>query len=53
MLSYPSQGCVDGKSGDHILLAPPYTVSDEELDIIIDITQKSLQSQLDKIKDHD
>jgi len=23
VLTYPMQGCVDGKSGDHILLAPP------------------------------
>jgi adenosylmethionine-8-amino-7-oxononanoate aminotransferase len=53
MLSYPSQGCVDGKSGDHILLAPPYTVSDDELDTIIAITKKSLETQLKKIKDHD
>ena len=48
MLSYPSQGCVDGINGDHILLAPPYTVSDEELDFIIKITYKSLLKQLNK-----
>lgn len=53
MLSYPSQGCIDGISGDHILLAPPYTVSDGELDTIIKITLSSLQTQLDKIKNHD
>lgn len=49
MLSYPSQGCVDGISGDHILLAPPYTVTDEELEIIINKTSLSLKNQLDKI----
>ncbi len=50
MLSYPSQGCVDGLSGDHILLAPPYTVTDEELDIIIETTKKCLDNQLAKVK---
>lgn len=30
VLTYPSQGCVDGLRGDHILLAPPFIVSDEE-----------------------
>lgn len=49
MLSYPSQGCVDGISGDHILLAPPYTVSDEELETIINKTSLGLQNQLDMI----
>jgi adenosylmethionine-8-amino-7-oxononanoate aminotransferase len=30
VLMYPSQGCVDGARGDHILLAPPFILSDEE-----------------------
>jgi adenosylmethionine-8-amino-7-oxononanoate aminotransferase len=50
MLSYPSQGCVDGISGDHILLAPPYTITDDELEIIVSTVKKSLNDQLDKAK---
>jgi len=49
MLSYPSQGCVDGIKGDHILLAPPYTVSDEELETIAQKTLLSFQNQIDKL----
>jgi adenosylmethionine-8-amino-7-oxononanoate aminotransferase len=30
VLTYPSQGCADGLRGDHILLAPPFTISAEE-----------------------
>jgi adenosylmethionine-8-amino-7-oxononanoate aminotransferase len=30
VLTYPSQGCVDGVRGDHILLAPPFIVSPRE-----------------------
>jgi adenosylmethionine-8-amino-7-oxononanoate aminotransferase len=30
VLTYPTQGCVDGHRGDHILLAPPFTISPEE-----------------------
>ncbi|HSC77723.1 MAG TPA: aminotransferase class III-fold pyridoxal phosphate-dependent enzyme, partial [Candidatus Acidoferrales bacterium] len=30
IVTYPIQGCVDGESGDHILLAPPFTLSAEE-----------------------
>jgi len=30
VLTYPTKGCVDGHRGDHILLAPPFTISQEE-----------------------
>jgi adenosylmethionine-8-amino-7-oxononanoate aminotransferase len=31
LLVYPMQGCVDGISGDHILLAPPAVITKEEI----------------------
>ena len=31
LICYPAGGTVDGQSGDHILLAPPFIVSDEDL----------------------
>jgi adenosylmethionine-8-amino-7-oxononanoate aminotransferase len=30
VLTYPTQGCVDGLRGDHILLAPPFSVNEGE-----------------------
>jgi len=30
VLTYPTQGCVDGTNGDHILLAPPFIITPEE-----------------------
>jgi len=30
ILTYPTQGCVDGVNGDHILLAPPFVISQQE-----------------------
>ena len=33
---YPSGGTVDGRCGDHVLLAPPFIVSDSELDLIVE-----------------
>jgi len=30
VLTYPTQGCVDGTRGDHILLAPPFTLTPAE-----------------------
>jgi adenosylmethionine-8-amino-7-oxononanoate aminotransferase len=33
---YPSGGTADGKSGDHVLLAPPYIASAQDIDMIVD-----------------
>ncbi|MXP62249.1 aspartate aminotransferase family protein [Roseomonas sp. M0104] len=33
---YPGGGTADGRAGDHILLAPPYTATDEEIDLIVE-----------------
>lgn len=33
VLTYPTQGCVDGVNGDHILLAPPFIITAEECHI--------------------
>jgi len=33
VLTYPTQGCVDGMNGDHILLAPPFIITEEECHI--------------------
>jgi adenosylmethionine-8-amino-7-oxononanoate aminotransferase len=27
VMTYPTQGCVDGERGDHILIAPPFTIT--------------------------
>ena len=35
LLCYPSGGCADGVSGDHVLLAPPFIVSADEVAEIV------------------
>jgi adenosylmethionine-8-amino-7-oxononanoate aminotransferase len=42
VLTYPSQGTVDGKSGDHILLAPPFIITPQECQLIGDALQFAL-----------
>jgi hypothetical protein len=32
LLVYPMQGCVDGVSGDHVLIAPPAVITADEID---------------------
>jgi len=46
LLIYPSGGTVDGRSGDHILLAPPYNATDGELDVIVDLLGETLDAIL-------
>ena len=36
MICYPAQGCADGTAGDHVLLGPCFTLTPEEIDIIVD-----------------
>ena len=31
LLVYPMQGCVDGYAGDHLLIAPPAVISDQQI----------------------
>ena len=35
LMVYPMGGTIDGVRGDHVLLAPPFTVSDDQLDSIV------------------
>ena len=42
ILTYPTQGCVDGIRGDHILLAPPFIISPEESALIATALRSAL-----------
>lgn len=40
---YAASGTVDGTRGDHVILAPPYIVSKEEVDMIVDTTARIVE----------
>jgi adenosylmethionine-8-amino-7-oxononanoate aminotransferase len=46
LLIYPMGGTVDGRCGDHVLLAPPFISSEPELDRIVERLARSLQRTL-------
>jgi len=46
LLIYPMSGTIDGVNGHHILLAPPYTVTIEALDELVDKLALSLEKVL-------
>jgi len=35
LLCYPMGGTIDGRQGDHVLLAPPFIINDDELDQLV------------------
>lgn len=36
LMCYPMGGTIDGQRGDHVLLAPPFIVSESDIDAIVD-----------------
>ena len=46
---YPAGGTMDGRSGDHVLLAPPYIATPENIDMIVDRLGTAVDSALKSI----
>ncbi|MBA8821777.1 aspartate aminotransferase family protein [Ochrobactrum sp. P6BS-III] len=46
LLCYPMGGTIDGIRGDHVLLAPPYIVQPEEVDLIVDRVSAAIDAAL-------
>jgi len=42
IMSYPIQGCVDGTRGDHILLAPPFTITSAMIQMLATGLEKAI-----------
>ena len=43
LLVYPMQGCVDGIAGDHLLLAPPAVITNEQIEWSVDQLSAAIQ----------
>jgi adenosylmethionine-8-amino-7-oxononanoate aminotransferase len=46
LICYPSSGTADGTDGDHVLLAPPFTITDAEIGEIVDRLAPALAAVL-------
>ena len=42
LICYPGGGTVDGRAGDHVLLAPPYIVDRSAIDQIVDLLETAI-----------
>jgi hypothetical protein len=43
LICYPMGGTIDGKQGDHVLLAPPFTIEENHIDEIINKLDSALK----------
>jgi adenosylmethionine-8-amino-7-oxononanoate aminotransferase len=46
LMTYPMGGTIDGVSGDHILLAPPFIVEEQHLDLLVDRLHGALDAAI-------
>ncbi len=46
LMVYPMGGTIDGRAGDHVLLAPPFIVTDDELDAIVERLRTAINAAI-------
>jgi len=46
LICYPASGTADGVSGDHVLLAPPFNISENDLGLLVDRLALSVDQTL-------
>ena len=44
LICYPGQGTIDGVVGNHVLLAPPYIISDSEIEMLVTRLTQAIDS---------
>ena len=44
LICYPMSGTRDGREGDHVLLAPPFIISDDQIGELVDKLEITLNS---------
>lgn len=49
LMVYPMGGTVDGRYGDHILLAPPFIASESELGLAVERLQAAIQAAISSL----
>ncbi len=49
LMCYPFGGTIDGKTGDHVLLAPPYIIAPKEIDMLVERLGEAVDISLAQI----
>jgi adenosylmethionine-8-amino-7-oxononanoate aminotransferase len=51
LMTYPMGGTIDGRSGDHVLLAPPFIVEESHLEMLVDRLQEALDAAIGSLEE--
>ena len=47
LIIYPGSGCVDGINGDHFMIGPPFTITEQQIESLVEILCQTLVAVLD------
>jgi len=47
LICYPGSGTIDGKNGDHILLAPPFIIDDAQIEALVEMLAGAIDDALE------
>ena len=47
---HPGTGTVDGKEGDHVLIAPAYTVTEADVELMVDLTARVVEDVFEGLR---
>lgn len=49
LICYPSAGTIDGRRGDHVLLAPPYIATAAEIELAVELTCRAVETVVSQV----
>lgn len=52
LMCYPMGGTIDGRRGDHVLLAPPFIINEQQVLEIVDKLGQAIDSSVDAVMRH-
>ena len=50
LMCYPMGGTIDGRRGDHVLIAPPFIIDESHVHRIVDLLDEAVSRSLEQIK---
>lgn len=50
LMCYPMGGTIDGRNGDHVLLAPPFIIEDEHIDLIVERLGTAIDTAIEAVR---
>jgi adenosylmethionine-8-amino-7-oxononanoate aminotransferase len=43
VIVYPGAGSVDGARGDHLMVAPPFTIAEAQIELVVDVLEQAIR----------